>query len=230
MLGAIQLCQRRIHICTKTIHPIPEESHLKIQSQWLEAKYSLSQSTASEEQVQTTIQSLKRLSALEHPFDHGDAVLYELIERSQGSDILYPLYRELWASYPYSKYTKRISSKLGALEKQHKMLPTPEDWSKRSTQQMIAWQWKTLISELAPIISTLQMDSANACAVRYAYGRSHFKINSATKASQLLPKVGEECKGLNDDVGAKAWYSSSYENRTNEKNVKEVAEVTRADT
>ena len=60
---------------------------------------------------------------------------------------------------------------------------------------------------VAPIVSTLKMDSAEACAVRYAYGHTHFKINSVTKASQLLPKVGKECNGLNDDVGAKALVS-----------------------
>ena len=72
------------HSARRQFTLIPEESHLKIQSQWLEAKYLLSQSTASEEQVQTTIQSLKTLAALEHPFDHGDAVLSTLIERSKG--------------------------------------------------------------------------------------------------------------------------------------------------
>ena len=51
-----------------------------------------------------------------------------------------------------------------------------------------------------------------------------FKINSVTKASQLLPKVGKECKGLNDDVGAKAWYliGKSFERK---KMWKEAAEA-----
>ena len=216
MLGALQLADGKHSSAQRQFALIPTESPIKIQSQWLEAKYLLSQSTSSEEQVQTTIQSLKTLADLEHPFDKGDAVLSALIERSKGSEVLYPLYRELWASYPYSKYTKAISTKLRALEKQDvKFKASSKDWSKRASQQMAAWQWKTLIAELAPIISTLKMDSAEACALRYAYGRSHFKINAVTKASQLLPKVGKECKDLNDDVGAKAWYiiGKSYERK-----------------
>ena len=216
MLGALQLAKGNHSSAQRQFALISTESPLKVQSQWLEAKYLLAQSDTSEEQVQNTIESLQTMADLEHPFDHGDAVLSALIERSNGSEVLYPLYRELWASYPYSKYTKNIATKLNALEKQNvKFKASSKDWSKRASQQMAAWQWKTLISELAPIVSTLKMDSAEACAVRYAYGRAHFKINSVTKASQLLPKVGKECNGLNDDVGAKAWYliGKSYERK-----------------
>ena len=216
ILGSLQLSSDKLSAAQRQFALIPSDSHLKVQSQWLEATYLLNQSDAADQQVQKTIQSLKTLASLEHPFSHGDDMLAALIARSKGADSLYPLYRELWASYPYSKHTKNILTKLSALEKQDtKFTATHEDWSKRATQQMISWQWKTLIAELAPIVPTLKLDSSESCAVRYAYGRSHFKINAVTKASQLLPKVGNECKGLNDDVGAKAWYliGKSYERK-----------------
>jgi len=216
MLGALQLSEDKLSAARRQFALVPKNSPLKVQAEWLETEYLLSKEDLSEDELKNTLAVLQSLASREHPFSKGDAVLSALIERTTESDELYPLYRELWASYPYSTYTKQIAGKLKALENTDtKYKATTVDWSKRSTQQMSAWQWKTLIAELKPIISTLKMDSEAACAVRYAYGRSHFKINSVTKASQLLPKVGTECKGFNDDVGAKAWYliGKSYERK-----------------
>lgn len=216
MLGALQLSEDKLSAARRQFALIPKSSPLKTQAEWLETEYLLSKEDVSEDELENTLAVLQSLASGEHPFSKGDAVLSALIDRTEDSDKLYPLYRELWASYPYSTHTKQIAGKLKALENTDtKYKATAVDWSKRSAQQMGAWQWKTLIAELKPIIPTLKMDSEAACAVRYAYGRSHFKINSVTKASQLLPKVGNECKGLNDDVGAKAWYliGKSYERK-----------------
>ena len=216
MLGALHLSEDKLSTARRQFALIPPESTLKIQAQWLETDYLLSQDDLAKEELENTVTALQSLAALEHPFPKGDAVLSALIERTTESDKLYPLYRELWASYPYSTHTKKIVGKLKALETTDtKYKATADDWRKRSTQQMGAWQWKTLIAELKPIIPTLTMNSEASCAVRYAYGRSHFKINSVTKASQILPKVGDECKGHNNDVGAKAWYliGKSYERK-----------------
>ena len=74
---------------------------------------------------------------------------------------------------------------------------------------------RNLIAELAPVIPTLALDSAEACAVRYAYGRSHFKINSVTKASRARCQKLERIAGIKRYVGAKAWYliGKSYERK-----------------
>ena len=157
ILGALQLANDKLSAAQRQFALISPESPLKIQAQWLETQYLLKQSDAAEPIVKKTIESLKSLASVEHPFPHGDDAIAALIARSDGNDSLYPLYRELWASYPYSKHTKNTSTKLSALEKQqHQYTATPGDWSKRATQQMLAWQWKTLIAELAPIIPTLQ--------------------------------------------------------------------------
>ncbi len=202
---------------------ISANSPLRIQSQWMQAQADISSlkqntdskidTTALNQRIDSTLQSL---STQEHPFTNGDRVLKALIDRNSDDASNYTYYRELWASYPYSEHTKATRAKLKALEsKGNKYKATTADWNKRSTQLMQAWQWKSLIAELKPIISTLQMTDEDACAVRYAYGRSHFKINAVTKATQILPKVGTECQGKNDDVGAKAWYliGKSYERK-----------------
>ena len=80
---------------------------MKIQSQWLEAKYLLSQSSLRKNKSKL-LYSLSRPWQPKHPFDHGDAVLSALIQRSQGSETL-SLVSGLWASYPYSKYTKHLN-------------------------------------------------------------------------------------------------------------------------
>ncbi len=191
---------------------IPKESPFHVQAQWMLVQQGLSKESPSSE----TLTQLKTLVDLEHPFNNGDAVLTAWLEHQPDDASGYKALRTLWSAYPYSKRTKTILPKLQMLEsKGSQYKANNADWNVRSTQQMLAWQWKSLIAELKPIISTLKLTDSDACAVRYAYGRAHFKINAVTKASQLLPKVGTECVGKNNDVGAKAWYliGKSYERK-----------------
>jgi len=212
ILGTIKLNEDKDTAASRHFVLISKDSPLNTQAQWMTVQHALKKDAPTEE----TLQSLLTLSTKDHPFTNGDAILSAQIKQTNGGESAYTQYRELWASYPYSKHTKNILSKLKSLElKGSKFKATTADWNKRSTQMMQAWQWKSLIAELKPLISTLKLTDSDACAVRYAYGRAHFKINSVTKASQLLPKVGTECKDKNNDIGAKAWYliGKSYERK-----------------
>ncbi len=191
---------------------IPTESPFHVQAQWMFVQQGLSTDNPSQE----TLTLLETLVEMEHPFPNGDEVLSAWIEQKSDDDATYKALRTLWAAYPYSKHTKAHLPKLQALEKKGSQYKANNaNWHQRSTQQMGAWQWKSLIAELKPLIPTLKLTDADACAIRYAYGRSHFKINAVTKASQILPTVGTECVGKNNDVGAKAWYlvGKSYERK-----------------
>ena len=155
----------------------------------------------------TLTEQLTQWLDVDHPVEQGDVAFASLIKHSTDATQQYDALRELWSSYPYSGVTKSLTAKLQRFEsKGSQFKPTIDDWQKRATQTMAAYQWKSTIAELKPIVTSLEMTDAASCAVLYAYGRSHFKINSVTKASQILPTVGKNCQGKNDDVGAKAWY------------------------
>ena len=54
----------------------------------------------------------------------------------------------------------------------------------------------------------LSYGSANEtmCRIWYAYGRSLFKTNNVTASQKPLLRVAKDCKGIRDDLGAKAYY------------------------
>ena len=83
----------------------------------------------------------------------------------------------------------------------------------RAREMMTSWQLKRLQS--CHLQSHHMLLLLRACQLIYAYGRSHFKINSVTKASTILKPVAEKCVNINDDVGAKAYYliGKSYERK-----------------
>lgn len=206
MLIRILILEGDLTSAQTLLETLDETSPMQARAKWFLIEALLNNIQKDDNATNLTTQLAQWLDVV-HPVEQGDAAFASLIEHSTDATQKYDAMRELWSSYPYSPSTKSLSARLQHFEaKGHQFKPTMEDWHKRSTQTMAAYQWKSTITELKPIVSNLKMTDSASCAVLYAYGRSHFKINSVTKASQILPKVGRECQGKNDDVGAKAWY------------------------
>ena len=206
MLSRILLLENDVDGAQSILDDLSESSSLAQKANWYVIEALLNTKESELDPTALTTQLTQWLD-VEHPVEQGSAALASLFNLSSNNDTQYSSLRELWASYPYSKETKELQANLNGFEnKGAAYKPTTLDWRKRSIQTMAAYQWKTTIAELKPVVANLQLADSDSCSVLYAYGRSHFKINAVTKASQILPRVGRECQGKNDDVGAKAWY------------------------
>lgn len=210
LLGGIYLGQEKNEEAIKEWEKIPTTSPLYQKTQW---KLS---SIHKESNKEAYHRSLEKLAAQEFPISNGEEILWELAKKEGFTTKTgYPYLRKLWAYYPYGAHKKEVKAYLAEFKKIPDYKPTVDDWNIRAKKMMVAWQFKTLIAELAPTISSYTPTTKENCQLIYAYGRSHFKINSVTKASQILKPVAEKCVNINDDVGAKAYYliGKSYERK-----------------
>jgi soluble lytic murein transglycosylase len=203
MIGEIRLEQEKYGAALESLNIVPETSPLYTQAKYKAATISKENNNLSEYK-----EILTKLSKEQDPFDNGEKVLYELADViGKSSTNSYPYLRRLWMYYPNTSQAKSAVKYLSAFEKQSpKYKPTAEEWSLRAVQLMNGWQFKQIIKELAPHVSNWKTYTPGTCKAKYAYGRSHFKINSVTKAAQILEPVGDNCVGIDDDSGPRSLY------------------------
>lgn len=215
ILANIKIVSDEFDPAKSFLEKIPTDSPLHNKAKWtliyaLLKKEDTANTTKSGTVSDTTKQLLEELVNQSHPFASGDEALYRLAKHHGLKNTnAYPLLRKLWSFYPSSEITQNTSSDLKAFEAKGKSFqPTLADWNARAEVLMDNWAWKKVITELTPIAQGLQPNSADSCQLLFNVGRSHFKDNSITKASEILTPVGKSCAGINDDAGAKAWYIS----------------------
>ena len=210
LLGGIFLGQEKHEQAIQEWEKILSSSPLYHKAQW---KLS---SIHKESDQEAYYAGLKTLSLQEFPISNGEQILWELAKKEGFTTKTgYPYLRKIWAHYPYGSHKKAVKGYLSEFKKIPDYQPTAAEWNIRAKKMMVAWQFKTLIAELSPKIASFPPTSKENCQLIFAYGRSHFKINSVTKASQLLKPAAEKCIGINDNAGAKSYYliGKSYERK-----------------
>ena len=113
-----------------------------------------------------------------------------------------PLLRRIWIHYPFSEEGRSAS---GALKDAHKPA-TKAEYGQRNVRLMELGAWKAVTTNLSGKLGDYKLGTVHGCQVHYAYGRSQFKRNQVTIASQVLIPVGKLCKDATPDLGAKAFY------------------------
>lgn len=160
-------------------------------------------------QTQAAREVLTQLAERDDPAPGGDTVLLQLATKAGlGSDAAYPYLRRLWSFYPTSAAGRRAERVLASQyePRGRQFRPRDHEIAERADRLMGAWQFKDVTAYLGSMESRFVTPDANACKAWYAYGRSHFKINNVTKASEVLEKAGDKCAGIDEDRGAKSLY------------------------
>lgn len=160
-------------------------------------------------QTQAALEVFNTLASRPDPAPGGETVLLRLAEKAGiGSDAAYPYLRRLWSFYPTSAAGRRAAKLLSAQYEQRGRAFRPRDHeiADRADRLMAARRFDDVIGYLGAMESRFVTPDANACKAWYAYGRSHFKRNNVTKASEILEAAGDRCVGIDDDRGAKSLY------------------------
>ena len=203
VLGQIRFTEKKHAAAAELLESIPEESPLYIAAQ-LKAIEAHKQHGNTEKATE----SLIALSDRPDPAIDGDIILQKRV-KGFGNNIVkaYPYLRRLWAYYPATSSGKAAKKRLAKYEKANpKKKPSAAEIAIRSKHLMDASYFITVIKELRPIYSKYPTSSQDGCKIHYAYGRSLFKKNHVTEAAKVLTKVGQNCKELTPDLGARAFY------------------------
>ncbi|MGB0638783.1 MAG: transglycosylase SLT domain-containing protein, partial [Myxococcota bacterium] len=83
---------------------------------------------------------------------------------------------------------------------------TKSEYGQRNIRLMELGAWKAVSTNLSGKLGDYSLGTVEGCQVHYAYGRSQFKRNQVTIASNVLIPVGKLCKDATPDLGAKAFY------------------------
>ena len=158
-----------------------------------------------------TPQAIERWSAMvqrSDPSTGSEIALWELAQHhGLKSDKAYPYLRRIWAHYPQSKEAKNADAALAFFEaRSSHFKPSKDEIAAHGQALMTAGRYRGTIDFLRPKLERYKRPSPAACQVWYAYGRSNYKVNEVTRASQILRKSGEQCAGIDDDRGAKSFY------------------------
>ena len=153
--------------------------------------------------TKAAIDIYKQLKDRPDPSEGNDIALWALVARQgQSNPASLPHLRRLYSYYPLTQAGKKASAALktvaGGVRKQ--------DRGERIYRLMELGAWRSVVDSVQSRLGDYPLTSELSCRVRYAYGRSQFKRNQVTIASQVLKPVGEKCQGLDDTNGPKAFY------------------------
>ena len=160
-------------------------------------------------QTQAALAVFTALASRPDPAPGGDTVLLRLAEKAGvGSEAAYPYLRRLWSFYPTSSAGRKAEKILaGQYESRGRAFrPRDHEIADRADRLMGEWRFEDVTTYLGAMESRFVTPDENACKAWYAYGRSHFKRNNVTKASEVLEAAGDRCVGIDEDRGAKSLY------------------------
>lgn len=166
---------------------------------WLQAADAWREAGATQKAGEVYTQMLTRPD----PAEGSQIALMALAERTGlENPKAEPWLRRLWMQYPLKPEGRAAAEAL----KTHHSAPNATQRGVRSERLMQLGAYRAAISTIEGHGASLSLDTAAGCKARYAQGRSLFKRNDVTRASQILIPVGENCADIAPDVGAPALY------------------------
>ena len=132
-------------------------------------------------------------------------VLAQLLQSAQTPDQRFYILKQVFTRLPKTQLAIETNSELKKMLRKKGYVITQQDRAVRAESLMRENLFVALTKEYKKHIS---YGSANEtmCRIWYAYGRSLFKVNKVTAAQKPLLRVATQCKGIRDDLGAKAYY------------------------
>lgn len=139
------------------------------------------------------------------PVEQLHLVLYELLQSAPTNDQRFYILKQIFTKLPKTQLAIDTNRELKKMLRKKGYVITQKDRAVRAESLMRDNLFVALTKEYKKHIS---YGSANetACRIWYAYGRSLFKVNKVTAAQKPLLLVATQCKGIRDDLGAKAYY------------------------
>jgi soluble lytic murein transglycosylase len=166
---------------------------------WLQAAEAWHEAGATRKAASVYLQMSQRVD----PAEGSHIALMALAQRSGlESPSAQPLLRRLWMYYPLTDEGRAAAAAL----KTTKSEPTVKQRAIRAERLMHLGAYRAAITTFEGHASSLSLDTAIGCTARYAHGRSLYKRNDVTRATQILIPVGESCVDLAPEVGAPALY------------------------
>jgi len=144
-----------------------------------------------------------RMAGRADPAEGSEIALMALAER-QGlsSPSALPHLRRLWLYYPFKKEGRAAAAALKA----HHPPADAQLRAQRAERLMQLGAYQAAITTVDGLGAPLDLRTETGCRTRFAFGRSLYKRNDITRASQILREVGEKCTHMSDEIGAPAFY------------------------
>ena len=139
------------------------------------------------------------------PTEQLHSLLSQLLKSAQTSDQRFYILKQIFTKLPKTQLAIETNPELKKKLRKKGYVITQKDRAVRAESLMRDNLFVALTKEYKKHIS---YGSANEtmCRIWYAYGRSLFKVNKVTAAQKPLLRVATKCKGIRDDLGAKAYY------------------------
>lgn len=174
---------------------IPQKSIWYTQAQTL-----LFSSLPPKEQYSTLVQEIPKSNP-----QQLNIILSTLLDIAPTTEQRFFILKKIFTSLPKTQLAIDTNPELKKLLRKKGFVITQRDRAVRAESLMRENLFVALTKEYKKHIS---YGSANEtmCRIWYAYGRSLFKTNKVTAAQKPLLRVAKNCKGIRDDLGAKAYY------------------------
>jgi soluble lytic murein transglycosylase len=155
-----------------------------------------------------TMEIWEEIASRPDPATGSEVALLNLAQKAGlKSERAYPYLRRLWSHYPTTREGIAAAKALPSLEsKSSRFKPTVVEMAQHGDALMRARHYQPAIDYLSSRSERFGKASPASCMAWYAQGRSHFKLNGVTRASQVLSKSGKACAGIDEDRGAKSLY------------------------
>jgi soluble lytic murein transglycosylase len=203
LLGELLLADGKAVEAAEALRRVPEEA-----AAWPRAMLLLAKARQEAGATADAVTVWEKLAARPDPASGTAPALLAMAKKAGvGSDKAYPHLRRLWSQYPSTGEGRAAAKYLASYEPRGRQYrPRDADIAARGSALMGSWQFAQVIEEFTPLAGRFVTPDENYCSFWYALGRSNFKRNNVTKASEMLDKAGRKCAGIDEDRGAKSLY------------------------